>query len=92
MQTGRLQPSNIVRIYGGAAQTSRKSSGGQTGRQTYVLGVDVREHNNWQIGITTTLFDDEPAQVVAGSFKSVTQFGAAGNLKSKYLCMKWPES
>ena len=85
MQTGKLQPPNTVRIYGGEAQTSRKSSGGQTGRQTYVLGVDVRGHNNWQIGATTTLFDDEPAQVVAGSFKSVTQFGAAGKLKYQFF-------
>lgn len=81
MQTGELQPKHTLRPHGGAAQTSRASSGGQTGRQTYFLGLDYRAGGDWQLGTTAILFDDAPAHDVAGSGATVTHFGLGAELK-----------
>ena len=85
MQTGKLQPANSIRLHGGAAQTSRQSSGGQTGRQTYFLGLDYRGQERWQLGTTAIVFDDEPAHAVAGSIETVTHLGMAGEIKYQWL-------
>ena len=85
MQTGKLQPEGSVRLHGGAAQTSRQSSGGSTGRQTYFLGLDYRGQDRWQLGATAILFDDLPAHAVAGSTETITHLGTAGEVKYQFL-------
>jgi hypothetical protein len=85
MQTGKLQPTRSVRFHGGAAQTQRKNAPSGTGLQTYFLGVDYRGETPWQVGVTSILFDDEPAKKVANSFETVTHLGTAAELKYQII-------